>query len=336
MNNLALSLASPDRSAYADAVGFIRVKEKRDLLNQARMQDLLSLGPRGIREKLRQGLAREVAADREGFDALLGALLDSDYAEVEAFDHQRLVVPLLRYRHDIHNLKSLLRKKLTGADPFFSPVRGFFPVKVLEEAVFAGRRLPWPGPIGLTLDDILERADGHAAGDWIDLRLDLAWIEHARESSVDRRMPLLAHWARCLEDFAAVKYLWRRQVASRLYCESYRVDIPLHFLGEGIREAHDRERLADSLLASPYGSSLKEGAGEWRARGSFALLDRDMDNHLLGVLSAAKYISMGPEPLAAYLLARESDMRNIRAIHHLGLAGWPESAVKRQLRRLYV
>jgi vacuolar-type H+-ATPase subunit C/Vma6 len=211
-------------------------------------------------------------------------------------------------------------------------VAGTVPVRELEGSLKAGAAV-WPPAIAAALRVILEQSSSRGPGDWIDLALDLAWLGHARDFASLRRQPLLALYFECLEDFAAVKVCWRhlalpRHAAASTALRTWRLD-------PEVKTARDRDRLADLLLASPYGPSLKEGLSDWKAGGAWALLDRDIDNALLEVLGGARYLSLGPEPLAAYLLSREHDLKNLRLVHALRTAGRPEHEVRRHVRRTH-
>ena len=74
----------------------------------------------------------------------------------------------------------------------------------------------------------------------------------------------------------------------------------------------------------------------WQETGRWALLERDMDNFLLGELSRARSISMGPEPLMAYLLAKEHDLKIIKTIYTFKEIGREDREIRKYLRRLYV
>ncbi len=319
-----------ERSSYADSVGFIRVKEKRDLLNRARLQEYLSLPPDGILDRLGQA-----GAAVPGMDALLGSILNGEYADVARFDHERLAVPVLRYRHDVHNTKALLRKRSLGSIPRFSPVEGNFHPGAIEASLAGGASVPWPEPIDAALAEIQAHAEGHYPGDRADVALDAAWLEYARRHAVRAGLALMTRYFLHLADFAAVRFFWKKATARRYGYEVSHHEPRTHFLDPDILGIGDRERLADALLSSIYGQSLKEGLAEWKASGSWALLDRDMDNYLCAALSGAKYLSMGPEPLCAFLLAKENDLKNIRLLYVLRGAGWPDREVKIHLRKLY-
>lgn len=336
VNNLGMLLSAPDRVDYADSVAFIRVKEKRDLLNSSRRQEFLSMNPAEILDKLRQDLLSEGAGSEYQLDATLGELLEKDYAEVEKFDHRGMVVPMLRFRHDIHNLKAFIKNKFTGAAPLLSHVGGVYPQRMIEDHVINGKKIGWPEPIGSALEKILDETDGRRLGDWIDLELDISWIKYCLASSRENKLPLLVRYFMCLEDFAAIKYLWRRSLSEKLNYGIHSVCPKIHLLDDGILSARSREDIADSLLTSDYAAPLADGIARWRDTGSWMALGRDMDDFLMTCLAASRYICLGPEPLAAYLLARENDLLNIRLIHVFKCAGFPEETIREFQRRCHV
>ncbi len=326
--------AGRETATYADAVGFIRVKEKRDLLNASRLAELLSLEPEGIIERLGPSSAGGGLRDDARLDGLLGSLLESEYRAVDRFDHEDLVVPILRFRYDVHNLKVLFRRRRYGGDYPASPVAGNHPALQLEKSLAEPWFKFWPEEIAAVLRRHLAAGISPGQDGRLDLELDLSWTELGLAFAGRSRLPLAAGYFRHLQDFAAVKFIWRGLSSGRRPAAADAAFLPTHHLDRDVLAAGDRQRVVQILQRSVYGPSLKEGLGEWLADGSWVLLERDMDNFLLDHLAGSRFIAMGPEPLFAYLLAKETDLLNVRTIFVLKKAGLPERRIKKYLRRL--
>ena len=70
-------------------------------------------------------------------------------------------------------------------------------------------------------------------------------------------------------------------------------------------------RKTDSLRAC---CSMSEGGTMLRETGSFTALERLCDNRLVEFAKAAKHVTFGVEPLAAYLIAKGAEIRTVRII----------------------
>lgn len=68
---------------------------------------------------------------------------------------------------------------------------------------------------------------------------------------------------------------------------------------------------------------------------SLTVLEREYDNYLTDIISKAKLISLGIEPLVGYLIAKEVEIRTLRIILVGKTNGVPTLQLKERLRRAY-
>ena len=69
---------------------------------------------------------------------------------------------------------------------------------------------------------------------------------------------------------------------------------------------------------------------------SFADFERECDNFLYSVIQSARMESFGPEPLAAYYLAKEAEYKNLALIAGARNADLPDVSVRERMREIYV
>jgi len=68
----------------------------------------------------------------------------------------------------------------------------------------------------------------------------------------------------------------------------------------------------------------------------FTTIEKLFDNKLIEYVKSAKYISYGIEPLAAYLIAKENEIKIARIIMAGKLAGIPSELIRERMRETYV
>ncbi|HEY8423899.1 MAG TPA: V-type ATPase subunit, partial [Clostridia bacterium] len=73
-----------------------------------------------------------------------------------------------------------------------------------------------------------------------------------------------------------------------------------------------------------------------KLRISLAEYERFCDNAIIEYAQKAKYLNFGPEPLVAYYLARQAEIKNVRIILACKRNGLPLSAIRQRERMLYV
>ena len=70
--------------------------------------------------------------------------------------------------------------------------------------------------------------------------------------------------------------------------------------------------------------------------GSLTPFERACDDAQTGFLQQAILIPFGPEPVLAFIAAREQEMRNIRIIISGKLAKLPAATIRERMREAYV
>jgi len=74
------------------------------------------------------------------------------------------------------------------------------------------------------------------------------------------------------------------------------------------------EAIGQSFFATPYYEIIQTGANYLASNKSFLKLEQQCEEHLTGFLKAAIQITAGPQPVIAYLLRKENEIRTVRLI----------------------
>lgn len=74
------------------------------------------------------------------------------------------------------------------------------------------------------------------------------------------------------------------------------------------------EALAALFFSTPYHHIVDAGAGYVAANGSFLKVEQQCDDYLLGYLKQTTQIASGPQPVIAFFLAKEHEIRTVRLI----------------------
>jgi V/A-type H+/Na+-transporting ATPase subunit C len=72
--------------------------------------------------------------------------------------------------------------------------------------------------------------------------------------------------------------------------------------------------LAAAFAATPYYAIIEAGAGYMAANNSFLKLEAAADQHFLGFLKSTDQIAAGHQPIVAYLLRKEQEIRMVRMV----------------------
>ncbi len=96
------------------------------------------------------------------------------------------------------------------------------------------------------------------------------------------------------------------------------------------------EAIINRLLITRYSSLFTEGWREAIAGETLNHFDTIADNFLIDYARRAKRISIGPEPIFGYMLAKENEVKIIRIILVGKLTGLSKEVLKERMRNLYV
>jgi len=88
--------------------------------------------------------------------------------------------------------------------------------------------------------------------------------------------------------------------------------VELERLQQGLETGY--ESVAQLFYPTPYHSLVEAGTAYLAAQNSFLKLEQLCDTYLVGYLKTTTRITAGPQPVIAYLLLRENEIRNVRLV----------------------
>ena len=74
------------------------------------------------------------------------------------------------------------------------------------------------------------------------------------------------------------------------------------------------ESLAQLFAATPYHHIIEAGASYMQSNNSFLKLEAACDGHFIGYLKSTDQITAGHQPIVAYLLRKEHEIRMVRMV----------------------
>ncbi len=253
-----------------------------------------------------------------GFAGIEEVLVQMRAAARELFANLMIdesIVELFKSRDDFANLRLALRRVLTdkpvGAD--YSPSGNVAP-EVLEHAfteenyaVLPGyvRRAAEAATINYYQDKDIRR---------IDYEIDRLQALHNINEARRLDSVFLDGLFRTRVDLTNIRTLLRLK-----FTESEQIDV---FLDGGFLEPAfykhgldlGYEAIGNLFFATPYQHLVEAGAGYLASNKSFLKTEGQCDRHLIGLLKSTAQITAGPQPIIAYLLMKEHEIRTIRLV----------------------
>lgn len=327
------SLSDPIK--YGFGVGRVKVLETR-LLDHSILERLIEAN--GLKETLRilgeTEYSRffeeiESASDLEKF--LTRYLLEIYQLLSEICPNSELVSFFL-LKYDFHNLKVWLKAEYLNESPeeMLLPL-GELDLSKYGQAIRQGSWQEIPSPYRSALKEAAEKYLETKDGQVIDLILDRELYHQLYLIALREGREFLTELVKKSIDLANIKIFLRAKFLGKE--KSF---LALALVDYGMIEKkfyfdiydHPWQDLAGYFSRTPYDKFVSPEL-------ALSHFDRMADNFLLESARQAKFISIGPEPLIGYILAKENEVKLIRLIVMGKLGAWPKKAIRERMRELY-
>lgn len=331
-------MAKRKDTEYLYASSRIRALERtlltREIIDRMLEARTLEDSLKVLQDECEYGLEQNLSAGR--YEDLLSEEHQKNIALLQSLDEE--LSPFFLYRYDYLNIKILLKAEFLGQeDALFSPL-GSIPITELRAAI---RERNFTG-----LTPIMQQATAEAIETFgrnrdpqlIDLLLDKACFEEMKEKAKKLANGFIKEYLAREIDSANIKAfvrIKRQGGGSDLFRQTFisggklELALFLSYFGEEIAA------FAQALAYTEFGNVLSEALPAINA-GNLGAFEKQLEDYSLIQLKKAKFIPFGPEPLVAYMLAKENDLKTARIILAGKAAGISTERIAEKVRETYV
>ena len=327
---------------YAFPCAVIRSNE-RTLLGQTDLERVLDL------EKVSQAMnvlgefgygdGKELANPRD-FERVLRAELDRVYKLVFSIVPDKEEIELFLLPNDYHNAKVLLKSEFLGVDP--TPLlvdTGLIPADKMVQLVRERNYVFLSNEMKDALRSAEEIFSKGRDPQEIDIILDKACYKDMQNRAALTGNDFIIGYVRLLTDILNVNTFIRLREIGRPVEFFRKVFLPGGDIDERLFTASYEEgyqQLADKLAPFGFREVLASGAMLVQNESKYTLLEKLCDDMRMKYVKDARYVSFGIEPVCGFLIAKESEIKNLRMILTGMLAGTAKEVTKERLREAYV
>ena len=269
-----------------------------------------------------------------GIDAALSERRAAILSELENLVPDKALVELFRLKYDYHNAKAVLKGEAMGVDPLrLMSSSGRVAPEKLKAAYDEERVSDLPPVLGAAMVEAGSTLARTANPQLADFELDRACFDEMKTIAAELDNPFLAGYVKLLIDAANLKSAVR---TARMRKSADFLSSVLIKGGADVDRiaAADGDGLAAIFAHTPLEKAAAAGA-EAIAGGSMTAFELLCDNAVNDYLRSAKLVSYGPEVVAAYIAAVETEITAVRMILTGALAGVDADTIKERLRDLY-
>lgn len=327
---------------YAYAVARIRAIESK-LLSQSRLERLLELSDPADAAKLliESGYGTDQTDNRKAsdFEALFSAEEEKVYNLLLEMIPDPLPVHLFMRRHDYLNAKLILKAEFLGVDVSknLSHMGTIKPEKLL--AYITNRKLNELPDI--LRDAILESLESYSQTrdpQTVDLILDKASFKNMMADARDTGEPFMFELVKRLIDAANIRIFVRAKLLS----------MPKDFIKRALIEGgtipqdkfdelsgQNVDKLFEILKTNGLDSLADELSKAMSRQEGLSEIERILDDSVIRFMKRYKYVTLGIEPVIAYLFYKETEIKNARLIVTGLVNGISQDIIKERLRLGY-
>lgn len=328
---------------YAYASARIRAKEPK-LLGNSQFDRMLEASSAEEAYKVlteaEYGIGGSSTTGLFAFEELLSEEMKKCYMLLGEITPHQEVIKAFQRPHDYFNVKVLLKAEFSGGEiPRILMDTGTIGIEEITRMVRERdykEFTPLMSEAVSEVYDVFSRTQDPQA---IDLILDRAAL---RQQAMDLKAidsQYLKSIAEIMTDITNIKMFTRARLLNKAW------DFVKKLLGgEGtVREEtfiKNSDKPAESFIEeiqhSKYGKAVTKGWELYKTKKSLASLEKLLDDYLMEYVQSAKLVTMGVEPVVAYLFAKEAEIRNVRIIMTGKINRLPVDLIRERLREVYV
>ena len=309
---------------YANAVGAIRAMEN-SLLSRSDIDQLIN-----SRSKAE---AEAVISSKTGSAAGTDTLV-SVWEMLRGYAPDCKELEILLYKNDFHNLKAVLKAVISNRDPsnyYICPSN--VEKSVLVDAINSRDYSMLPEYMRKAAAEAYELVTNTLDGQLSDSLIDKAALQAMQKSSDECGSEFMQKYSQLMTACADIKTAYRCGLLNKsadfmenVICGSNELDKE-----ELLKAAlSGSESLFSFLENTPY----SDGAA--LLKNSPAQFEKWCDDAIMELAETARMQAFGSDPLAAYYIAKETEIKNIRILTVCKEFGADKATITERMRKLYV
>lgn len=329
-------------SKYIYAASRIRAIEKKLLTNSGFDRMIDSKTPDEALKVLLEadyGIEADIK-DASQYEKLLKEEYNKVYHLLRELAPEPEIINMFLISNDYHNIKVFIKSEFSGqeaTDIITEP--GSIPANTLKIMIRDRNLNDMPEIMKNAIEECIETFGAVKNPQIIDLILDKAHFTHMKEIAASSGSDFLNDLAVIMIDICNLKIFFRIKNLKKTWDFLQKVLIP----GGGIDskifvENLDKsmDNLLEALKYSKYNELLEKSIENIESAKSLTKFEKLCDDFILSFVKKAKFVLFGIEPLIGYLIAKETEIRNVRIIMVGKINNIPNEKIRERLRESYV
>lgn len=307
---------------YANAVAAIRAMEN-SLLSRSDLDQLINAVTKSERDN--------IVASKRGAEEFT---LESVWEIIRGYAPDCRELEILLYKNDFHNLKAALKSMIAGKEPqgyYIRPTN--FDLDALYPALAAKEYEQLPEHIRDTAAEAYELLTRTLDGQLADSLADTACMRAMQKAAEKSGSEFMKKYAQLTTVCADIKTAYR---CSRMKKQRSFIETAVCGSDELDRDSLVRASLGGSEGLLSFLENTSFGDAARLLAESPAKFEKWCDDVIMELAETARMEAFGADPLAAYFIAAEAELKNLRIISVCKESGTDRDIITERMRKLYV
>ncbi|MCG8502572.1 MAG: V-type ATP synthase subunit C [Firmicutes bacterium] len=336
-------MAVRNDTQYAYAAARVRAVEKK-LLDKVKIDRMVDAKtPDEALKVLAEadyGYGPDDIAGASDYEALLKQEHKKVYELLKGIAPEPQIFDLFLQRNDYHNAKVLLKAEYLGQDNDEILIdAGTIPAAKLKVMIKDRNMSDIPVIMRRAIEACLDTYNRTGDPQIIDLILDKASFEQMKETAEGSKIEFVIALVKTWIDLENIKMFLRIKRMHKSWDFLKKVLLPGGSISSGLlieKLESPLESFIEALRHTPYGTIIEEGIADYQSTGSLTGLEKLSDDYVISFIKKAKYKFLGIEPLIAYLIAKENEIKIVRIIMVGKINNIANEIIRERLREAYV
>lgn len=319
---------------YPFAVASIRSMENKLLTKQKLMQMAEAKdAAEALRILSETDYGKTEIKDEHEFEKMIQNHLEAEYQAVGKLIPSETFMDIFRFKNDYHNIKVLIKEEISKVNGKKYLVQGgSIPLEDLQKNFRDRNYMELPNIKAEAVQEAIEMYAKTKSGRYIDTILDKACFQVMSDAAEKLGNEYVSRYVTKLADVTNLKTLLRIWKMKRSDEEMEESIVPGGELpAELLMKALKNDTILQTLKETTYGHLC-----ETYMEQGFTVFEKACDDYLMEYVKDAKYKTLTPEPVAAYILAKETEAKCVRIIMTCKLQNIDVETIKERVREAYV
>lgn len=328
---------------FTNAIARLRVLETR-LLDKSKIERMIdSQSPYEalkILEETEYGNIMTNVKSPSDYEQILKDELKRVYDLIYEISPEKSLVNIMALKYDYHNIKVMIKGEKLNKDLSYLLIpAGTVDINLLKEIFSNGTFKNLSTFMQEAIEKVKKSFEDLKDPQQIDIILDNYMYKEMLSIADEIGEDFIKDYIKISIDFNNLRTLLRVKAQDK--SRSFLKEVLIHggFIDEDIflnLKNDSLDNIANKLSSIDYEKVIRPGIEEYEKVKNISYLEKLCEDYIINFIKKSKYISFGVEPIIAYILAKENEIKIIRIIMVGKLNNISPQIIRERLRDTYV